>query len=170
MTQTICDNIVPFMFSYPKQFMRKQIQTNRQTRSQTPHNHIRNSIQLDMEFQNQYFKTTFLFNLYNPQSQLYEPTNASHVSTLSNFLQKKKNVSREILSMVTCCQHMQCHGQDMAISIIVTVHNNETILICQICLLTHGVTFSSVSPYYRSDMLFHIKKIHMAQRHKIDHQ
>ena len=44
-------------------------------------------------------------------------------------------MSREILSMVTCAS-VQCHGQDMAISIMVTVHNNETILICSsICLL-----------------------------------
>ena len=31
--------------------------------------------------------------------------------------------------------YIQCHGQDMAISIMVTVHNNETILICSLIRL-----------------------------------
>ena len=63
--------------------------------------------------------------------------------------------------------YIQCHGQDMAISIMVTVHNNETILICSLIRLLNTalssiIFFLSNYPFFPS-LAFERKHVHRAE-------
>ena len=62
--------------------------------------------------------------------------------------------------------YIQCHGQDMAISIMVTVHNNETILICSLIRLLNTALSSIFFPFklsHFSTLTFERKHVHRAE-------